>query len=88
MLLISASAGSNPGSRPCMRARRALADLCAEAGERDETILNLQALFELNPRDNQGNRYPLLGLLLTRGAEEDRARARALIARYEPEGDS
>ncbi len=48
-------------TRPYMRARASLASLLAESGKLDQAIGHLEALLELNPNDNQGNRYVLIG---------------------------
>jgi tetratricopeptide (TPR) repeat protein len=47
--------------RPHMRARASLAELLAETGRMGEAVDHLEAMLELNPNDNQGLRYVLLG---------------------------
>ena len=51
-------------TRPYMRARSYLAQTLHEAGETDAAIAEYEALLELNPGDNQGLRYVLIGLYL------------------------
>jgi tetratricopeptide (TPR) repeat protein len=48
-------------TRPYMRARAYLAELLVEVDRNDEAIEHYEALLKLNPNDNQGLRYPLLG---------------------------
>jgi tetratricopeptide (TPR) repeat protein len=52
-------------TRPYMRARAFLAELLAKAGRTIEAVEHLEAMLELNPGDNQGLRYVLLGHYLT-----------------------
>ena len=56
-------------TRPYMRARLALAQALWDRGRHDEAITHLQDMLRLNPRDNQGVRYLLVGYLF----EADRA---------------
>jgi tetratricopeptide (TPR) repeat protein len=70
-------------TRPYMRARQGLADLLGEMGSFQDAIPHYAAMLELNPNDNQGVRYPLLGTYL---AARDLESARKLLAEYE--GDS
>jgi tetratricopeptide (TPR) repeat protein len=51
-------------TRPYMRARAMLAEALVEDGRLDEAIGHYAAMLELNPNDNQGLRYYLLGLTL------------------------
>lgn len=51
-------------SRPYMRARFELALTLHGAGKFEEACVEFEALLELNPQDNQGARYYLLGLYL------------------------
>ena len=70
-------------TRPYMRARAGLAQELWRQGRHDAAIGELQDLLLLNPGDNQGLRYLLLGWLLELGRD---AEATALHARYD--GDS
>lgn len=58
-------------TRPYMRARGGLALALLELGETDAAIGHLRAMLELNPNDNQGIRYVLLGTLLDREATDE-----------------
>jgi tetratricopeptide (TPR) repeat protein len=49
----------HPETRPYMEARRSLAENLWAAGKRDEAVRHYEGLLELNPNDNQGNRYAL-----------------------------
>jgi tetratricopeptide (TPR) repeat protein len=69
-------------TRPYMRARAGVALTLIEMGRGDEAIGHLQAMLRLNPNDNQGMRYVLLGCLLE---GDDLRAAKALIADYEGE---
>ncbi len=53
-------------TRPYMRARAWLADELRGVGRLDEAVAHWRAMLDLNPADNQGVRYPLLGALMTR----------------------
>lgn len=61
-------------TRPYMRARAFLAELLVKSGRTSEAIEHLEAMLELNPGDNQGLRYVLLGhyLALDRLQEAER----------------
>lgn len=48
-------------TRPYMRARSALAEALWSVGQRAEAIAHYEAMLELNPQDNQGLRYALIG---------------------------
>ena len=69
-------------TRPYMRARAALAETLVNLERFDEAIAHYEGLLGLNPNDNQGNRYPLLAVLLERDRNDD---AIALIGRYADE---
>lgn len=59
------------GTRPYMQARAALAYLLWQKfGKVQEAILHFQAMLELNPGDNQGNRYAIICCLLEEGNDE------------------
>jgi tetratricopeptide (TPR) repeat protein len=53
-------------TRPYMRARHGLALTLLQLGEEDAAIAHFWAMLKLNPNDNQGIRYLLLGSLLRR----------------------
>jgi len=52
-------------TRPYMRARSQLATSLQSAGRIEAAIVELEAMLELNPRDNQGVRYALLPCYLS-----------------------
>ena len=54
-------------TRPYMRARAELAGLLNEMGNIDEAIAHYEGMLQLNPNDNQGLRYSLLGCYLEQG---------------------
>lgn len=59
------------GTRPYMRARAALAYLLwQQFGKTQEAIDHFRAMLELNPNDNQGNRYAIICCLLEQGDDE------------------
>ena len=70
-------------TRPYMRARAYLAQLLAEAGNNDEAIRHYEEMLRLNPNDNQGLRYPLVGCYLL---AENLEGARRLLKQFEDEG--
>jgi len=72
-------------TRPYMRARQELAALLHDAGRTDDAIAHYEAMLDLNPNDNQGLRYFLLALYLTRG---DLDGARRLFDQYDDEGSA
>lgn len=72
-------------TRPYMRARSLLAQCLAEAGRRDEAVEHYEALLELNPNDNQGLRYFLMGLYLEANRLDGAA---ALFDQFEDEGSA
>lgn len=51
-------------TRSYMRGRAFLAEALQQAGKIDEAIAEYEELIVLNPNDNQGNRYLLMGLYL------------------------
>ena len=71
-------------TRPYMRAMQDLADLLTQADRLDEAIAVYERMLELNPNDNQGVRYALLGLYLATKRTE---RAAELFERYPGEED-
>lgn len=58
-------------TRPYMRAKEGLAHMLWEMGRREEAIATAQEMLRLNPSDNQGMRYILLGWLLEEGRDEE-----------------
>jgi len=69
-------------TRPYMRARQGLALTLLELGEEEAAIEHFRAMLKLNPNDNQGIRYLLLGSLLRR---DDIPSLKALLADYPDE---
>jgi tetratricopeptide (TPR) repeat protein len=69
-------------TRPYMRAMQDLAELLTEADRLDEAIAVYERMLALNPNDNQGVRYALLGLYL---AARRGDRASQLVKRYPSE---
>jgi tetratricopeptide (TPR) repeat protein len=67
-------------TRPYMRARQQLAEMLHAAGRNRDASAHYEAMLELNPKDNQGVREPLLGLYLMRKNPAD---AHKLLRRYE-----
>ena len=55
------------GTRPYMRAKLECATLLYELGRIDECLGEYAELIELNPSDNQGNRYPYASVLVESG---------------------
>ncbi len=72
-------------TRPYMRARAYLAQSLVEAGKNDEAIGHYEEMLRLNPNDNQGLRYPLLGLYLLAGRMDG---VRRLFKEFEDEGSA
>jgi tetratricopeptide (TPR) repeat protein len=72
-------------TRPYMRARAGLAGVLLKLGDDEAAISHYRGMLELNPGDNQGIRYILLGWLLRRG---DEAGLKDLLAAYEDEGSA
>jgi len=64
-------------ARPYLRAMEGLAGMLWRMGRREESIARYRQMLRLNPGDNQGMRYVLLGLLLE--LERD-PQAEALLA--------
>ena len=69
-------------TRPYMRARAALARELQALGRVDEAIAHTEAMLLLNPDDNQGLRYGLLGCYLEAGKLEA---VRKLFTQYDEE---
>ncbi len=69
-------------TRPYMRARHGLALTLLDLGEEAAAVEHFRAMLKLNPGDNQGIRYLLLGCLLRR---DDAAAVKELLAAYEDE---
>ena len=69
-------------TRPYMRARHGLALALLELGEEEAALEHFRAMLKLNPGDNQGVRYLLLGCLIKRN---DMAAVKELLAAYEDE---
>lgn len=67
-------------TRPYMRARGKLAQLLVETGQWEEAIAEHEAMLELNPNDNQGVRYGLVGAYLAADRLEG---ARRLFKKYD-----
>jgi len=67
-------------ARPYMRARFGLARCLDDLGEGVEAVAHYRELLRLNPGDNQGVRYVLLGSLLLAGLDEEAA---ALLAQFD-----
>lgn len=72
-------------TRPYMRARLALAHVLFMLGEIEKAIEHLEALIELNPDDNQGIRYILLSVLVSRN---DHKRTETLLKQYKNDGSA
>ncbi len=69
-------------TRPYMRARHGLALALLDLGEEAAAVEHFRAMLKLNPGDNQGIRYLLLGCLLRR---DDAAAVKELLGAYEDE---
>jgi len=72
-------------TRPYMRVRAQLAQLLYEAEKMDEAIEHYEELLRLNPGDNQGLRYSLLGCYLEQG---NLTGAERLFSEFEDEGSA
>ncbi len=68
------------GTRPYMRARLGLAQCLWESGLRTQAVEHYSEMLRLNPNDNQGVRYLLLGALVDLDLDQD---AQRLLQRYE-----
>ena len=66
-----------------MRARARLARTCWELGEREAAVEHMWAMLRLNPGDNQGLRYILLGWLLEM---QDAKQVQRLLNRFKQDG--
>lgn len=71
-------------TRPYMRARQELGELLTAADKLEEAIAVYERMLELNPNDNQGVRYSLVGLYL---AIKRGQAASDLLSRYPGEED-
>jgi tetratricopeptide (TPR) repeat protein len=69
-------------TRPYMRARAGLAIALIKLGDESAAIEHFRDMLKLNPGDNQGIRYLLLGCLLRR---DDMAAVKKLLAAYKDE---
>jgi tetratricopeptide (TPR) repeat protein len=69
-------------TRPYMRARASLAQALHGVGRVDDAIKHIEAMLLLNPNDNQGLRYGLLGSYLEAGKLEA---VRKLFTQYDEE---
>ena len=69
-------------TRPYMRALQHLGELLVETGQLPQAVEAFERMLELNPIDNQGMRYPLLGLYL---AGHEPTRANQLMSRFPDE---
>ncbi|HET7767302.1 MAG TPA: hypothetical protein VFN74_00925, partial [Chloroflexota bacterium] len=72
-------------TRPYMRARAGLARACWELGERDAAVEHMWDMLKLNPGDNQGLRYVLLGWLLEL---QDGAPVQRLLNRFKQDASA
>jgi tetratricopeptide (TPR) repeat protein len=72
-------------TRPYMRARLGLAQCLWESGQRAQAVDHYAELLRLNPNDNQGVRYLLLGALVDLDRDEE---AQRLLQRYENDGSA
>lgn len=61
-------------TRPYMRALQALAEALAGAGRTEEAAQTFERMLALNPNDNQGVRYALLGLYLALKRQDSAAK--------------
>lgn len=61
-------------TRPYMRAKAQLAELLRADGSGVQALRHYERMLELNPNDNQGVRYPLLGCYLAHGGLQEAAK--------------
>lgn len=71
-------------TRPYMRALQSLADASAKAGRLEDAVQTYERMLVLNPNDNQGVRYALLGLYLALRRRESAAK---LFEQYPDEAE-
>jgi hypothetical protein len=72
-------------TRPYMRARAAVAITLLELGDTAAATGHIEAMLVLNPGDNQGLRYILLGIFVR---QDDDAAAKKLVAAFKDEGST
>ena len=72
-------------TRPYMRARLGLAQCLWESGQRAQAAEHYAEMLRLNPEDNQGVRYLLLGALVDLDRDAD---AQRLMQHYEHDGSA
>jgi tetratricopeptide (TPR) repeat protein len=72
-------------TRPYMRARLGLAQCLWESGQRAQAVEHYAEMLRLNPNDNQGVRYLLLGALVDLDRDEE---AQRLMQRFEQDGST
>ena len=72
-------------TRPYMRVLGELARLLNSTGKAEEAITHWEEMLRLNPGDNQGIRYPLLGAYLEIGSQSG---ANQIFADYPDEGSA
>jgi tetratricopeptide (TPR) repeat protein len=72
-------------TRPYMRVRGELARAVYEMGRIEEAIEHFEGMLHLNPNDNQGNRYSLIGCYLETG---NAAGAHRIFKEYPDEGSA
>ncbi len=70
-------------TRPYMRARCGLAVALWQKGEHDAAVAHVRDMLRLNPNDNQGMRYVLLGWLMAQHKQDE---AEALMRQYKGDG--
>jgi tetratricopeptide (TPR) repeat protein len=72
-------------TRPYMRAHHAYAKALYDAGQLEQAGLEMRAMLELNPNDNQGIRYELLPVYLE---QPELLAAKKLVLQYKEEGSA
>ncbi len=75
----------NHQTRPYMRARLGLAQCLWESGQRTQAVEHYAEMLRLNPNDNQGVRFLLLGALVDLDRNDD---AQRLMHHYEHDGSA